>query len=335
MSFAAPTLLWLALAAPAAAALAAWLWRRRLAATRAWAARGLWDRLLPGWSRRRAVASVALWTVALGALALGLARPRWGSSSERVERRGVDVVFVLDTSLSMAASDVAPSRLFVARALVRRLVAALPGNRVGLVLVEGEPVVATPLTVDAAVVDLLLDSAEAASLPVPGSLLAPALRGALRLFPEGSDKHRALVLVSDGEDHGGGLAAVAAELAERGVVVHAIGVGTLQGSPLALPGGRPNQWKRDPEGQVVVSRLHEETLETLSRATGGVYLRAPNAGVDPAPIAARIAAMDRRELEIETVSTHEERFQWPLLLAALCLGLHLALPPFAAAGETP
>jgi len=335
MSFAVPTLLWLALAAPAAAAAAAWLWRRRLASTGAWAARGLWDRLLPGFSPRRVVASVALWTVALGALALGLARPRWGASSERVERRGVDVVFVLDTSLSMAATDVAPSRLFVARTLVRRLVEVLPGNRVGLVLVEGEAVVATPLTVDAAVIDLLLDSAEPASLPVPGSLLAPALQAALRLFPDGADKHRTVVLLSDGEDHGGGLAAAAAELAEQGVVVHAVGVGTPQGSPLALPGGRANQWKRDAQGQVIVSRLHEEPLEILTRSTGGVYLRATNAGVDPAPIAARIAAMDKRALDVETVSTHEERFQWPLLLAAVCLALHLALPAFGAEGATP
>jgi Ca-activated chloride channel family protein len=230
---------------------------------------------------------------------------------------------------------VAPSRLYVARTLVRRLVETLPGNRVALVLVEGEPVVATPLTVDAAVIDLLLDTAVPASLPVPGSLLAPALREAARLFPEGSDKHRAVVLVSDGEDHGGGLEPMAAQLTEQGIVVHAVGVGTPQGSPLAAADGRasePREWKRDARGQVVVTRLREEPLESLSRATGGAYLRAAHAGVDPAPIAARIAAMDKRALDVETVSTQEERFQWPLAAAALCLALHLALPAFRRQG---
>ena len=328
MSFAVPVLLWLALLAPAAAAAAAWLWRRRMRAGAAWAARGLWDRLLAGYSRGRLAASVALLALAVLGTALALARPRWGESAERVERRGVDVVFVLDSSLSMAAADAPPSRLGVARTLVRRLVAALPGHRVALIQTEGESVVAAPLTVDGAVIDLLLDTVEPGSLPVPGSLLAPALRQALRLFPPGGDKHRVVVLVSDGEDHGGGVEEVVAELAEERVVVHALGVGTPQGAPLPLPGGAPNQVKRDEHGRVVISRLNEEALETATRRTGGLYLRATSAALDLQPLVRRIDAMERRVLDTEEVATQEERFQWALAAATAGLLLWLALPPF-------
>lgn len=324
--FESPWLLWLLALAPAAAALALWLWRRRFAAESQWAARGLWRSLAPGRERARTTASAVLLALAVGGIALGLARPRWGETSERVERQGVDVVFVLDSSLSMAAPDVAPSRLFAAKSLIRRLAEALPGNRVALVEAEGEGLVLAPLTVDAAVLDLLLDTIGPGSLPVPGTLLAPALREAMRLFPEGGKKHRAIVLLSDGEDQGSALEEATRELHEAGVVVHTIGVGTPQGSPLPSPGGGAGSYKRDSDGQVVVSRLVEPVLEELARATGGSYLRVATAAADPEPIAARIRAMETRSLDTEVTNTLEERFQWPLALAVAALAAWLARP---------
>jgi Ca-activated chloride channel family protein len=334
MTFAEPRLLWLALLAPLAAAAAAWLWRRRLAADAAWASRALWDRLLAGYRPGRLRLSVAALALAVLGTGLALARPRWGSGEQKVEREGVDLVFLLDSSYSMAAADVLPSRLFVAKALVRRLTEALPGSRVALVQAEGTGLVLAPLTVDAAVVDLLLDTIEPGSLPTPGTELAPGLETALRLFGAQTGKHRVLVVLSDGEDHGGGLAGLAGRLEDEGVVVCAFGLGTPEGAPLPLPGavgaaGRSGNVKRDADGQVVISRLHEDVLEDLARATGGVYLRATSAAVDPAPVLRRIERMERRTLESATVSTREERFQWPLALAVLGLVLHLGLAPFA------
>jgi Ca-activated chloride channel family protein len=324
--FARPELLWLALAAPAAAALGVWLWRRRLAAERAWAAGGLWPRLAAGRSRPRRLASTALVAVAVLGAATALARPRWGSSQQTVERQGVDVVFVLDSSLSMGADDAAPSRLWVARSLIRRLAERLPGNRVALVQAEGEGVVMTPLTVDVAILDLLLDAVEPGSLPVPGTELAPALDTAVGLYDEGGRGHRVMVLVSDGEDHGGGLAEAAERLREQGVVVHAIGVGTREGAPVRLPGS--GETKRDEQGQVVISRLDEAALESMARETGGHYLRATSAAADLGPVVDRIAGMEKRARDVETRSTQEERFQWPHGLAAAALVAHQALGPF-------
>jgi len=329
MNLAQPRLLWLLLLAPLAAAAAVTLLRARLRADEAWAARGLWDRLLPGFRRGRIALTAALLAVAVAATALALARPRWGATHEHVERHGVDVVFVLDTSLSMAATDVAPTRFEVARALLRRLVADLPGNRVALVEAEGEGVVMAPLTTDGGVIDLLLDTAAPGSLPTPGTVLGPALMEAARLFPEGDRKHRVIVLLSDGEDHAGGLDEVADKLAERGIAVDAIGIGTDAGGPIPLPGGTANEFKRDADGRVVITRLEASDLEPLVQRTGGVYLHSTGAGTDTAPLVARIAGMEKMRLSDDVVTTLEERFQWPLGLAALATVALLLLRPFA------
>ncbi|MEO6192178.1 MAG: VWA domain-containing protein [Thermoanaerobaculia bacterium] len=327
MTFAVPDLLWLALLAPLAAAAAMALWRRRLAADTAWAARGLWSRLLPAFAPRRLTLSVAALALAVLGASFALARPRWGSGEQKVERKGVDVVFLVDSSLSMGARDAAPSRLFVAKSLVRRMTREMPGNRVGLVQTEGDSVALAPLTLDAGVIDLLLDAIDPGSLPTPGTELAPGVETALRLFGEGSEKHRVLVLLSDGEDFGGGLDSEIAKLKDEGVAVFAFGLGTPQGGTVPIPG--TSELKRDAEGTVVVSQLHEDVLEKLARSTGGEYLRATSAAVDPAPILRKIDRLEKRTIESQSLSTLEERFQWPLALAALALLVYLAVGPFA------
>jgi len=329
MSFAHPDFLWLALLAPVAAAAAAWLWRRRLAADAAWAARGLWDRLLPAFRPRRLALSVATLALAVLGVSLALARPRWGNEQQKVERKGVDVVFLVDSSLSMGAQDVLPSRLFVAKSLVRRMVEAMPGNRVGLVQTEGDGVVLAPLTLDAAVIDLLLDTIDPGSLPTPGTELASGVETALRLFGEGTEKHRVLVMLSDGEDHGGGMDNESSRLRDEGVTVFAFGIGTPSGAKVPIPGS-PGEFKRQPDGALVISQLHEDVLETLARANNGSYSRVTSAAADPAPVLRQIDRMEKRTIESESLSTLEERFQWPLALAVLALMLHLALGPFAA-----
>lgn len=336
MIFAHPQWLFLLIAVPLVVGISALCWRRRLNATAAWASRGLWHRLLAGYEPWRLLVSCAALGVAFGGLVLALAQPRWGQGEQQVERQGVDVVVVLDTSLSMATNDVQPNRLWVAQTLVRQLVEALPGNRVALVQAEGDGVVMVPLTADVAVIDLLLDAVLPGSLPTPGTELAAAVRRAAELFPEAEEKHRVIVLLSDGEDHGKELTKTAETLREQGTVLHAIGVGTLQGKPLEVPrleGGDGLEYKRDQEGNIVVSRLVETSLESLSRETGGLYLRADGAATRLTPIVERIQGMEKRSFGSEVVNTLEERFQWPLTLAALALLLQLALPPFAS-GET-
>jgi Ca-activated chloride channel family protein len=326
MTFGSPGLLWLLLLAPVAALVSALLWRLRLRADAAWASRGLWDRLLPAYRPGRLIGSVVLLGLAVLGATFALARPRWGGDAEHVERRGVDVVFVLDSSLSMAAADVAPSRLFVAKAMIRRMAEAMPGDRVALVQTEGEGMMLSPLTLDGAVLDLLLDTVDPGSLPRPGTELASGLDAALKLFGPDRHKHRALVVISDGEDFGGGLDGLATRLREAGVSVFALGVGALDGVTIPLPDGSA---KRDEQGTVVITRLREDTLEELARRTGGEYLRVTSAATDPEPILNALGKLEKRTIESEMVSTSEERFQWPLALAIAALALHLAIGTFA------
>jgi Ca-activated chloride channel family protein len=327
-----PRLLWLAVAAPLAVAAAWWIYRRRLGALRSWAEVGLWDRLLPELSNGRGTRRAALAAVALGLLVLSasftLARPRWGERRQAVERKGIDIVFVLDSSLSMAAQDVQPSRLTLAASLIRSMARELPGNRLGLVQSEGESLVLAPLTTDAGVIDLVLDTVEPGSLPVAGSRLARGVQSALELFPPGEDKHRAIVLLSDGEDHGGAIPETLAALEERHVVLHAIGLGTRAGGPLPVPGGATNEWKRDRQGQVVVSRLDPTALTKLSQGTSGRYLEVDRSITDASPIVDALRSMEGRTIDELEVATHEERFQWPLGGALVALLISLVAGPF-------
>jgi len=320
-----PTLLWLVLLAPAAAVLAVILWRRRLRAMGSWAAPRLWARLGVRFDRHRWTLSIVLLALAVFGTALALAQPRWGVVKEKVQRKGLDVVYVLDASLSMAAADAPPSRMEVAKTLIRRLTEKMPNNRVGLVFAAGDGVVMTPLTTDSEAIDLLLETAQPGSLPSPGTRLASGIDQALKLFPEGSREHRAIILVSDGEDHGGGLERTLTKLNDADAMVCAIGVGTAEGAPIPLPGASAGTFKRNEQGRVVVSRLEEANLEELTRGTGGVYLRATSLATDPAPILNRLARLNGRLFSSETVTTRAPRFQWPLALAAGALILWLGI----------
>jgi Ca-activated chloride channel family protein len=328
--FARSELAWILLAAPFAVAAGAWLWRRRLAAMAAWAARSLWRRLALDVGSGRLALSLATLGLAVLAGAAALIEPRWGTIEETVEREGVDIVFVLDSSLSMAADDVKPDRMTVAQNLVREMAHRLPGHRVALVQAEGEGVVLAPLTVDSAVIDLLLDTVLPASLPTPGTLVQPALQRATALFPDENQRHRALVLISDGEDHSGKEDEILALVQEAGAVVYAIGVGSPQGSPIRLPGS--DAYKQDKEGRVVVSKLNEALLERLARETDGIYLRASSLGVDLAPVLDGIDSMETRSIDGQVMSALAQRFQWPLAAAVIALLLHLTAAPLRAAG---
>lgn len=328
MTFARPDLLWTLMAAPVVALVGAWLWRHRLAALRAWAERGLWPRLGLHAGPGRWWLSTLLLALAALTAALSLARPRWGTHEETVTRHGLDVVFVLDTSLSMTARDASPDRFFVATSLVRRLAAELPGSRLALVQTEGEGLVLSPLTVDAAVLDLLLDPLEPGTLPVPGTRLAPALYEAARLLPAVGRRGRAVVVISDGEDHGGGVATAAERLAADHVPIFSIGVGTLEGAPLPVTDGADVEYKRTADGEVVISRLGEPLLEELARITGGRYLRAGHAGTDLRPLIGGLGKLARGETRDTIVESGAERFQWSLAVTAAMLFLWLLLPPF-------
>ena len=343
LSFGRPGWLWALLLAPAAAAAAAWLLRRWSRAVETWVTPLTRRRLQAPVPAGRRAGAILLLAVAVAALVLGLARPRWGVEEGLRERSGLALVLVLDTSWSMSAGDVEPTRLEAARQLLRELVrhlnegdggAAAPPPRVALVQAEGEARVLSPLSRDGALLDLLLDRLRPGTLETPGSALASALERAEELFeisaespsPSGQAPRRAILLVSDGEDHGGGLAGAGRRLAEVDITVLAVGVGTAEGARLPARHPEDGRWLRDLDGTVVTSRLDADGLEGLVRTTGGTYLALDRSAADPVPLLEPLAELARRGGAEETALRRRERHSWPLAIAAVARVSFLVLP---------
>ncbi len=329
MIFAAPGWLFALLALPLLAA-AEWLMARRDAGRLAQVvARPLWSRVVrrpaPGWR----IARLALLLVGAACLVLALAQPQWGIVREKVEREGVDVVLVLDSSGSMATEDISPNRFFVARNALMSLVSRLEGDRIGLLAFEGEAYPLAPLTLDADAVGLFLETLEPGVVPAPGSSLGVGLAKGLEMFVDKERRNKAMVLVSDGEDLAGEMDEAIRRAKEAGVVVHSVGVGTESGQPVPdfdREGNRTG-FKKDEAGSVVVSRLHPETLEAIARGTGGTSVTLSPTGDSLASVASAIERMEQKSLAREWSYRKRERYQLPLGIALVCLSLALLLPP--------
>ncbi len=326
MRFVHPEYLWLILALPLLG-LGAWVSvrRRRLALRRFAGSEGSVARFTGEVSSHRRGAKLLLVYLALLAAILAAARPQWGTRLEQVTRRGVDLVAVLDTSLSMAAEDVSPSRLGLARHAIDTLLKRVEGDRVGLVTFAGQATLICPLTLDQAAVRLFLDTVDVESVAVAGTSLAEALITAVRaLGPEvetGGDRSRAVVLFTDGEDHEGGLEEAIAMLDRAGIATYAVGCGTTRGAPIPVkdPSGLAAGYKKDREGRVVTTRLDETLLEQLALDTGGRYYRATASQLEIDEIAKALTAMDTKEFGAVLRARYEERYQIPLAVALLAL----------------
>ena len=214
-------------------------------------ARPLWGRVVRRPAERWRVVRLALAAPRRGRRVVALARPQWGIVREKVEREGVDVVLVLDTSASMATADVAPSRFFLARQALLQLVSRLEGDRFALVAFEGEAYPLVPLTLDADALGLFLETVEPGIVPAPGTSLGVGLAKGLDAFVDKERRNKVMVLVSDGEDLEGDVEAAVRRAKEAGVVVHTVGVGTEAGQPVPEldAEGRVTGYKRDAEGQ--------------------------------------------------------------------------------------
>jgi Mg-chelatase subunit ChlD/tetratricopeptide (TPR) repeat protein len=267
--------------------------------------------------------------VLLSILGLGaaLARPRWGRTTETAERRGTDVVLVVDTSASMRAADVSPSRFVLARQAAQSLLSRLGSDRAALVACEGEAQVLVPLTLDAAAVGLFLDAMEPGMGPKPGTSIASGLATAADLFPAGSAGGKNVVVVSDGEDLEGGVDAAIARAKAEGITVHTVFVGAVNGGGAPVPdldaAGRTSGFKSDEKGQPVLSKADPELLRRLAAETGGSFTVVSPGRTDLEGVARQIDLGARRPLSEVLVTSLEERFQIPLGVAVAALGVLL------------
>ena len=334
--FGAPRALWLLAALPALAGAMALLARRHTrAVTRLGGLQA--ERLVPGrwpasaWIRRGLVLGASFFLV------LALARPQWGERTERIVRRGIDVVIALDTSRSMACEDVRPNRFEQARMAVSDLLRRLPGDRVALVPFTEQAAVACPLTLDDSAVRLYLDAAEVTREIAPGTDLARAIRRGTAVFQRAEKKHKALVLVTDGEDHGDETDDAAREAREAGVVVYALAVGTRAGGPIPQrdASGNLTGYHQDEARKVVTTRRDEALLAKICEPSGGQVLVLGPAGEEVGRLADAIGGLEKKDQEGTLAARREERYGWPLAAALALLAAEPLVPRRRASTERP
>ncbi len=282
-------------------------------------------RLIPDHSRGKSYLRVFFLASFFFFAVLALSRPQWGVRMETVRRTGVDIVLALDISYSMNTEDVSPSRLAKAKAEARGIIERLRGDRIGLVAFSGSAAVLCPLTLDYGAVSLFLDTVNPGSIADPGTSLAAAIKTANGAFIANEKKYKVLIILTDGEDLEGQVDKAAETAREAGVIIYTIGVGTPDGKPIPERDSKGDvvEYRKDPSGQVVISRLDERSLAEIATQSGGRYYRSSTGEGELDQIYSEISGMDKKELESKLVQNFEDRFQYPLSLAVLCLALEL------------
>ena len=274
-------------------------------------------------SRRRRMVRDALTLAAVLLILLTLARPQFGERPGAMGRTGRDLLIVLDLSRSMNAADVEQSRLAVAKQLVRDLLRASPGQRVGLVVFGGSAFLQLPLTGNYAAFQRFLDAASTDDLGDPATDLSNALTAANTAFEhDGERGYQTVLLVSDGESGTGDIGPVLNRLRQARIPVLAVGVGTTQGAPLPADSSEaPEKWHRDNIGRIVLSRLEEGDLRRAARETGGSYHQwSPAIAHD---LSESLSRLDRRAITTAVAMERVDRFQWPL---GFSIGLLVLIP---------
>lgn len=322
MQFAKPEMLaylWLVPAVLVLYALSRKLWHRRL--DRLIQDKALRGKLLQGYRPAEWTLRAVLMALVLLCLVLALAKPQWGDEKRSVQRKGVDIVFMADTSLSMLAEDAKPNRLGKAKFEIESFVHNLRGDRVGMVTFAGSGFLQTPLTLDHAAFLLFLDAVQVGFLPDPGTSLAQAVHLAIQAFPNKELKYKALILFSDGEDFEGGIEKAISEAKQAGVRIYTVGIGSAEGEPIPLKNekGERTGFKKDRSGQMVLTKLNQALLERLAKETGGIYLPSTPGEKEVELILKHLRAWGEQQFSEKTVVEKEDQFQLFLVFAFIFL----------------
>ncbi len=317
-------MLWLLWALPVMVAFYIYVFRTKTRLLSRFVTPEMYLRLGTGVGRSRQVFKAALVVLGIAFAILALAELRYGFTWEEVQRKGVDIVITLDVSDSMLVEDAESggrlTRLERAKREITDLLNMLEGDRIGLVAFAGTAFIECPLTLDYSAAEVFLEALDTDLIPVKGTAIGAAIEESVAAFEGGRGESRAVILITDGEDHSGKALEMAEKAKLAGVRIFTIGIGRDEGSPIPAPGGG---FRRDREGEMVLSRLDEPTLQKIALATGGRYVRSVTGDVDLEKIYLQgiKATLEDQELGSKRRKRWEERFQWFLGLAILALAL--------------
>jgi len=331
MRFAAAQYLYLLILVPALAAFWLWAdWRRKKMIAR-FGSLSLIEKIGLSLSARKRWLKRGLVALGILALVLSLARPQWGARMMKIEQKGLDIVIAVDTSKSMLAQDIKPNRLEKAKYELEKLIDLLQGDRLGIVCFAGTAFTLSPLTLDYAAARLFLQSISTDVVQEPGTCLADAIKAATENFNPQERKYKVVLLLTDGEDHckelGLDPVKAAEEAKKQAAVIYTVGIGSAGGSPIPVAdesGGM--QYKRDQAGEMIQSRLDEDTLKQIALATGGKYYHSLAGELEVEKIYNEIKQMERKKFGEQVQIEYEDRFQYFLAAAMILLFASALLP---------
>ena len=283
--------------------------------------------LMPWSSAKKQTLKFLLLMLAFIALIFGLANPQVGSKLEKVQRKGADLMIALDVSNSMLAQDIRPDRLTRAVQGITKLIDKLEGDRIGIVVFAGKAYVQLPITTDYAAAKLFLSTISTKMVPSQGTAIKDAIDLSASSFRQ-DNRSKAIIIITDGEDHEGDAVESAKAAAEEGIKIFAIGMGSPDGTPIPLydDSGRQMGYKTDKNGQVIVSRLDETTLQQVASAGDGIYVRASTGQDGLGKILDEINALEKQEIETKLFSEYDSRFQYFLAISIIFLLLEFLIP---------
>lgn len=278
----------------------------------------LMAQLMPDASKSRPIVKFALLMGALSLLIIAAARPQYGQQEKTVKRQGIEVMVALDISNSMLAEDVAPNRLDRAKQMLSKMIDNMVDDKVGLVVFAGEAFTQLPITCDYVSAKMFLNTISPKLIPTQGTAIGAALQTAIRSFgSQESDAGRAIILITDGENHEDDAIAAAKQAHELGIQVFVIGIGKPEGSPIPVPG--TNDYIKDRSGQVVVSRLNEEMCQEIAQAGKGAYVRCDNTNTAMRALQQELDRIATTDLETTIYADYNEQYQSFVLIALLIL----------------
>lgn len=281
----------------------------------------LLERLTANVNRRGLRWRNVLWLAALAAMIVALARPQWGTEVQTVEQQGIEIMVALDVSKSMLAEDLKPNRLTRAKLEISDLMDRLTGDELGLVLFSGKSFIQFPLTSDVTTARQFLDAAAPSVISKQGTAIGNAIRTAMTGFDDTRASQKVIIIMTDGEDHDTQPVDAANTAADKGIIIYTIGFGSPDGSPIPEfnDAGEVIGYKKDRNGETVISKLDEVTLQQIALATDGQYYRASAAGNELSALAGELDAMKKATLESQFESREIERFQLFLALAVAAM----------------
>jgi Ca-activated chloride channel homolog len=257
-------------------------------------------------------------------LVAGTANLQLGDKMEKITNKGVDVMIAIDVSKSMLAQDVQPSRLDRAKQVVSKLLDNLPDDRIGLVVFAGNAYVQMPLTVDYSAARMYLNTISPDVVPTPGTDIGAAIDRCDQAFGENQMKHKAIILISDGEDFGGTAVQEAEKAYDDGIIINTVGVGTAEGAPIKDPS--TGDYKRDASGNIVITKMNPEDLKSIAAAGHGIYQQLENTDQVVKNLADKINAMAKNEYGENIFSNYTSYFQYFLGIALLLLIIEFFIP---------